>query len=328
MAVALVLHYRQPLRRALAVAVIPLILTGAWYLGQRTTLARNGKDPVRSWAAFHAEATLVDGRFAALWGHVVWQAFAQAFAAPAMGWPWWLLVVVGAALVMLAARQGGVSGAPRAAVWIGLGFVWMVASVAPWYGTTYGWVSVRSVATTVVGLGFLVEGLVMWLAAHRVRWVPELLALLVGAMLVGGASLRAEDVHAYQVTGRMDRAVVGRILKAFSTHGVHHGAVALGTPVLRWVPWLYPFADHIISTASFGPALQVMLGDLAHGRDTLTFAPHGTPPPPHATGIAIVATPVGPHTIQVSGAARGVVIRVSLSPRPHVLYVLWEGRTS
>ncbi len=322
---AVVVHYRQPLRRALAVAVTPLVLTGAWYVAQRATLAGNGKDPVRSWAAFHAEATLVDGHFAALWGQVVWQAFAQAFAAPAMGWSWWLLIGGGTSLVMLTARQGGASAAPPAAVWMGLGLAWMVASVAPWYGTTYGWVSVRSVATTVVGLGFMAEGLLLWLAAHGARWAPELLALLVGAMLVSGASLRAEDVHAYQVTGQMDRVVAARILSAFSAHGVHHGAVALGTPVLRWVPWLYPFADHITSTASFGPALQVMLGDLTHGRDTLTFVPPGTPPPPHATGIAIVATPVRSHTIQVSGVSRGVVIRVSLHPRPRVVQVLWEG---
>ena len=333
---ALAWRYRAPWLRSVLPGVAALGITGAWYLLQAASLHANGKHAVRTLAQFHQEATLVTPQLATLWLHIVWRAFGQAWqgltAAPGLGvggW-WWLAIAGGTLLVVWAAvaRSRSEEPVPQAFSFLGFGLAWGVLSVVPWYLTTYGWVPARAATTTVVGVAFLAEAVV--LVAGRVHPTVGRAAAggLVAVMLLLGASLRAQDVQAYQQSGRLDASLMLTTLAALHQEGIHGGPLVSYVGPYTWVPWDYYFGNHIESTVHTAWALQAGLEDLTGGRDGFVVQNANSGPPAQvpagAVGLVVNTVPPQASALAVTHTQRGLVIQVSLSHRdPHIVQAAW-----
>ncbi len=326
-----------PWLRSVLPGAAALGLTGAWYVLQRAALHANGKHAVHTIAQFRHEAAQVDLQLATLWLHTVWQAFGQAWQGLTAisglgegGW-WWLGVVGGTLLVLWAAvarpRQEGTGAiAPTPLAWAGFGVAWGVLSVVPWYLVTQGFVSARTAATTVVGVAFLAEAVGLLAQRAHLRAGRVAAGVLVGVMLLLGASLRAQDVQAYQQSGRLDVSLMLTTLAGLHQEGINGGALVSYVGPYTWVPYLYDFGTPIESTVHTASVFQAGLEDLTGGRDAFVVqnANLGPPVPPGAVGIVVNTGPPEASALALTHTQRGLVIQVSLTRGdPHIVQAAW-----
>ncbi len=337
---ALAWRYRAPWLRTLLPALAALGATGTWYLLQSAALRANGKRGVQSAAQFLHEAGVVNPQLQTLWLHTVWQAFGQAWhgltASPGLqvGAGWWLAVGLGTVLVAVAAARSRAASAPPAArmalALAALGAAWLVLSVVPWYLTTYGYVSARSATTTDVGVAFLAEAVVLLAAAARPWAGRAAAAALAVVMLVLGSSLRAQDVQAYQQSGRLDASLLLTTLQALHQEGIRGGPLVSYVGPYTWVPWDYHFGNHIESGFHANWVVQFGLEDLTQGRDAFVVQSANTGPPTAvpagAVGIVVNTVPPAPSALALTHTGRGLVIQVSLAQGdPHIVQAAWYG---
>ena len=332
-------RYRAPWLRSVLPGVTALGATGVWYLLQSPAMHANGKRGVSTLAQFRHEVAVVNPQFAALWLHTVWQAFGQAWqgltARPGLGiggW-WWLAVAAGTVLVLVAAAarprpEGTAPAAPHPLAFVAFGAAWGVLSVVPWYLTTYGFVSARSVTTTVVGVAFLAEAVVLLAARAQPIAGRAAAGALVAVMLILGASLRAQDVEAYQQSGRLDASLMLTTLAALHQQGIHGGPLVSYVGPYTWVPWDYYYGNHVESTFHAGWAVQFGLEDLTRGREAFVVQNANSGPPPSvpagAVGIVVNTVPPKASALALTHTHRGLVIQVSLSRRdPHIVQAAW-----
>ncbi len=336
---ALAWRYRAPWLRSVLPGVAALSVTGAWYLLQTRALHANGKRGVRTLAQFRHEVAVVNPQLAALWLHTVEQAFGQAWqgltARPGvgMGGGWWLAVAAGTVLVLVATvarpRPPGTAPAPpHPLAFAGFGAAWGVLSVVPWYLTTYGWVSARSATTTVVGVAFLAEAVVLLAARAHPTADRAAAGVLAAVMLLLGASLRAQDVQAYQQSGRLDASLMLTTLAVLHQEGIRGGPLVSYVGPYTWVPWDYYFGNHVESTFHAGWGVQFGLEDLTRGREAFVVqnANNGPPPtvPVGAVGIVVNTVPPKASALALTHTHKGIVIQVSLSRGdPHIVQAMW-----
>jgi len=341
--VALAWRYRTSLIRTLAPGAAALGVTGGWYLAQTAALHLNGKSGVRNLSELRHEMANVDPQFTSLWFHTVWHAFGQALTAPAMSGWWWLTIGIGTLLVVAAvitARGRAVGEGERpvpdptapVSFWA-LGVAWFVLSLVPWYLTTYGWVSARAATTTVVGVAFIVEGLVLF-AGVAGPWAVRILgALLAAIMLLLGSSLRAQDIAAYRATARLDQALFSTTLTTLHAHGIRGGSLVSNVVPYTWVPWDYYFGNHIEGSFHAGWTIQFGLEDLTDGREHFTVVNANAGPPafavtPGAVGVVVNTASPSPNALASTRTSEGLVIQVSLAHHdPHIVRAVWYGPT-
>ncbi len=336
---ALAWRYRAPWLRSVLPGVAALGITGAWYLLQSAALHANGKHGVRTFAQFRHEVAVVNPQLATLWLHTVWQAFGQAWLGLtgrpglAVAGGWWLAVAGGTLLVLMAAvarprPEDRAPRAPTALAFAALGAAWWGLSVVPWYLTTYGFVSARAATTTVVGVAFLAEAVVLLAAQVYPTAGRAAAGALVAVMLLLGASLRAQDVQAYQQSGRLDASLMLTTLAALHQEGIHGGPLVSYVGPFTWVPWDYYFGNHIESTFHAAWGIQFGLEDLTAGRDAFVVQNANSGPPsrvpPGAVGIVVSTVPPEASALALTHTQRGLVIQVSLSRRdPHIVQAGW-----
>ncbi len=322
--------------RGVLPAAAALGATGAWYGVQAAALGAHGPHAVHTLAQFRHEARLVDPQLAALWLHTVWQGFGQAWqglaAAPGLGvGGWWWIAVAGGTVMVVAAAIWPETTPPKgshALGWASFGVAWGVLSVVPWYLTTGGFASARAATTTVVGVAFLAEAAVLLAVRAHPTAGRVAAGVLVAAMLLLGASLRAQDVQAYQQSGRLDASLMLTALAALHQEGIHGGVLVSYVEPVTWVPWDYYFGSHIESSLRSASALGAGLEDLSGGRDTFAVTSAQGGPPAHvpvgAVGIVVELAAPQASALGLAHTARGLVIQVSLlRGEPHIVQAAW-----
>lgn len=309
-------RYKRQSPLVLIPPFVALGVTGIWYASHQSGLGHNGKTPILSLNQLNQVLHLVGPQLAIIWGSQQFNAWREAFSLTLQSWGWWLAVILCIVAILFGSfpKRTLHDTTTMGFGLVGVGILWWTASYLPWLFTRYGWVADRSITISGLGLGLVIEGVWILMRKYAGHWGQWTGVSLMAVILIGSANLRANDIKAYAMSGKLDLQLAKVTRRVLLDHHIDGGTIVSWTPASTWVPWDYYGQDHISSTWSAPWGIQLMLEDLSKGREhfTVLSAPL---PIKESPGVGLVITSHAPKASDLAQAqtSRGLVLEVALS---------------
>lgn len=275
--ILLAIKHRHAWWKYALVPIVPLAMTGVWYLTHYSGLVQNGKVESFSLGAIAHSLTLIAPQVGSLFGPATITAWRQAlFTWNRMGLLAALLSAVLVAAWLIFAKKASATRTPRQeshpswGILVLLGVLWIVTAYLPWVVTKYDWVADRSLYAASPGIALILGGL--WHAtshgwAHRSRALRSVTWIVAGILLFSLINLRRQDISAYVASNQFDIKIGQLVLHRIETLSLtSQDTLLIRTDTNTFVPWDNFYHDHVASSWQVNWGAQLLLYSESHGQ--------------------------------------------------------------